>query len=110
MIDVIIENVFVIKSIVAVISGTTLQYLFGEKRGIKVFLFLLLSSAFFAVYVVLPIIEFMELGDSPSQQAPFLALSALISVELISIVIKFLPSVAKKRLTIFLESLHNDKK
>ena len=97
------ENIFIIKSVVATLSGTTLQYLFGQKRGFKVFLFLLLTSSFFAIYMVLPIMGFMAIDDK--YQPPVLASSALISVELISLITKFLPCVIKARMVKFFERL-----
>ena len=90
-------NLFEIKVCVAVLSGAVLQYLYGTGRGVAVLLTILASTIFMAVFIIEPSLDYMEVPKFSSIRILVFSLTALISVELISLIIKVLPLSAKKK-------------
>lgn len=103
-----------IQTIFAIVFGMCLQFVFGEKRTVKVGILIFSSSVFVAMYIVPLFIELLNnvasiniKGDSKTAIAMY-ALSSLLSMEILAMTISFLPDALKIKVTKFL-GVMNDK-
>jgi hypothetical protein len=92
---------------VAVILGTILQFALGDRRGTKIAITIGLSSIFVALFIVPVIIEVIGLSPTSKWTAAIYGLSAIISVEMLAILIQLLPQAVRLRTKQFL-GVQND--
>ena len=91
-------TLFHLKALTGVFSGAILQYFFGVKKGYRIAFIIALSSLFVAFFILSPMLDHYEITPDSSIRIIVYSLSALISVELISLIIKVLPAHLSKRL------------
>ena len=97
-----------IQSTVAVIFGMVVQFIFGDRRTLRMFMLIVISSVFVAMYIVPSFIDLLTILtkhkiDHDSRFAITLyALSSLLSMEILAFIIKVLPSKASAKLSKFL--------
>ena len=87
----------------AVIFGMFIQFFFGDSKTVKVASAIVVSSVFVAMYIVSPAIELIGISDDSRVAVGMYALSSLISMEMLSLLITFMPNMVKERLKKFLE-------
>ena len=87
----------------AVIFGMFIQFFFGDSKTVKVASTIVVSSVFVAMYIVSPVIEMMGISEDSRVAVGLYALSSLISMEMLSIMLTFMPEMFKNRLKKFLE-------
>lgn len=87
---------------VAVLFGMFVQFFLGDKRGFKVAFTVVISSLFVALFIVPAIIEVAGLEVYPKVCIAFYALSAVISIEMLSVILKVLPEAIRIRTKRFL--------
>ena len=87
-----------IKSFLGVLSGGLLQYSFSKNKGYRVLLIITLSSIFMSLFILDPILTTSGVSESSPIRVVAFSCSALISVELINIIIRVLPKAATARL------------
>lgn len=106
MFDFFKENIFMAQVMVAMILGTILQYMFGAKKGRRIFFLIITSTIFTAILVWNLMIgmsgkslfgfTFVIANDSPLLIVA-VGFSALISMEFVALTIQFLPESMRKR-------------
>ena len=104
-------SMFDVKVAIALIVGTWLQFWFAVNKSFKLFVMIVVSTAFVAFTVLSPILDIMKVPhDSPIRVLVY-SLSALISVEIINLIITLLPKAVKKRIKekLNLVGVENDK-
>lgn len=87
---------------VAVILGMILQFAMGGKKGLKMFLTIAVSSVFIALFIVPAGLELINIDQSSKLANAAYALSALISVEILALMMNVMPRAASLRLKSFL--------
>lgn len=95
------------QAMVAVILGMILQFALGDKRGTKIAFVIGLSSVFVALFIVPAIIEVVGLNPAGKIAIALYALSAIVSVEMLAIMIRILPEAMRIRTKRFL-GVEND--
>ncbi len=89
----------------AVIFGMFVQFIFGDKRTLRIGWLIVVSSIFVAMYVMPIIIELINLipviNIEPGSRVAIgmYAVSSLLSMEILAIIISFLPDAMKSRIT-----------
>ena len=104
-------SMFDIKVTLALTIGTWLQFWFAINKSFKLFVMIAVSTSFVAFTVLSPILDIMKVPhDSPIRVLVY-SLSALISVEIINLIITLLPKAVKKRIKekLNLVGVENDK-
>lgn len=96
-----------VQVIVAVIFGMLLQFFLGDKGGAKIAFIITLSTLFVALFITPAIIEVMSLDPAGKVAISIYALSAIMSVELLAIILKVLPKAMRARADRFL-GVEND--
>lgn len=96
-----------VQAIVAVLLGLMLQYFMGEKRGGKIAFTITLSTLFVALFITPAVIEVIGIDPDGKIAIAFYALSAIMSVEMLAILIKVLPEAMRVRTKRFL-GVEND--
>ena len=91
-----------IQGMVAVLFGMFLQFFLGDRRGFKVVVTIAVSSIFVALFIVPAIIEVIGIGKSSKVAIAMYALSAIMSVEILAILITVLPKAFAAKLVSFL--------
>ena len=91
-----------IQIIVAVILGMFLQFFLGDRRGFKIAMLVALSSVFVALFIIPAIIEVAGIDPSSKVAIALYALSAIMSIELLGVLIKFLPKALRSKAKEFL--------
>jgi hypothetical protein len=85
-----------IQGLVAVIMGLLLQYFLGDKKGARIAIIITTSTLFVALFIAPAIIEiisiFVNINPAGKIAIAIYALSALMSMELLAILITVLPS------------------
>ena len=89
------------QAMVAIIFGMILQYRLGEKKGREIALTIGISTIFVALYVVPVIIESLNLNPASKWANAIYGLSAIISVEILVLIVKALPKAAQNRVNRF---------
>ncbi len=96
-----------IQVIFAIIFGMVVQFVFGDKRTLKVGIFIFTSAIFVAMYLVPLFLELLKTaidvnieGDSKIAITMY-ALSSLLSMEILAMTIGLLPEVLKIRVNKF---------
>lgn len=95
------------QAMVAVLFGMILQFALGDKRGTKIAFIIGLSSVFVALFIVPAVIEIAGLNPAGKVAIALYALSAILSVELMAVLIKLLPEAMRIRTKRFL-GVEND--
>lgn len=95
------------QAMVAVILGMILQFALGDKRGTKIAFVIGVSSIFVALFIVPAIIEVIGINPIGKVAVALYALSAIVSVEMLAIMIKILPEAMRIRTKRFL-GVQND--
>ena len=85
----------------AVIFGAFMQFMFGSNKSIRTGVIIVLSSVFVAMYVVFPLMVFLDM-EGEQFTAGVYALSSLISVEILAILITFLPKAMSSKVKNFI--------
>lgn len=93
--DKIVQYYNEIQGVVAVILGLILQYFLGDARGAKIAFIITISTLFVALFIAPAIIEALSISPTSKLANAIYALSALVSVELLAIFIKFLPDAVR---------------
>jgi len=96
-ISVMMLTLFQMKLVIAVLAGTSLQYLFALRKGFRVLLLIFGSSAFLALFVLDPLLDWLEVASESGIRTIVFSLSALISVELISLFIRLAPRAIQSK-------------
>lgn len=96
-----------VQAIVAVLLGLMLQYFMGEKRGGKIAFTITLSTLFVALFITPAVIEVIGIDADGKVAIALYALSAIMSVEMLAVLIKVLPSAMRIRTKRFL-GVEND--
>lgn len=94
-IDKIIQYYNEIQGVAAVILGLFLQYFLGDGKGAKIAFIITLSTLFVALFIAPAIVEALNINPTSKLSNAIYALSALMSVELLAIFIKFLPDAIR---------------
>jgi len=92
---------------IAVILGAVIQSAFVEKKTTKLILTIFITAIFMNLYVTQPIIVEFKLNGS-IYEPPLYAFVSLMSVELLSMLIHFLPQAFATRLKKHLGIKEND--
>ena len=87
---------------VAVLFGMFVQFFLGDRRGLKVAFTVVISSLFVALFIVPAIIEVAGLKPDSKVAIAFYALSAVISIEMLAVILKVLPEAIRIRTKRFL--------
>lgn len=95
------------QAMVAVMLGMILQFALGDRRGTKIAFIIGLSSIFVALFIVPAIIEVVGLNPIGKVAIALYALSAIVSVEILAIMIRILPEAMRIRTKRFL-GVEND--
>jgi len=90
------------QAMVAVLFGMILQFAMGDKRGAKIAITIALSSIFVALFIVPAIIEVIGLNPIGKIAVAMYALSAILSVEMLAVLINVLPKALQIRTKRFL--------
>lgn len=96
-----------IQTTFAVLMGMALQFALGDHRGFKIAITIALSSVFVALFIVPAIVELMEINPAGKVAIAMYALSAIMSVEMLAIIIKVMPKALRIRTKRFL-GVEND--
>lgn len=88
-----------IKITSGVVFGLILQYFLGDKRGFRVLVTIAASSIFVALFIVPAAIEIFNINPSSKFAIAMYALSAFVSVEILVLLIKYLPKAISDRIT-----------
>lgn len=91
-----------VQAIVAVMLGLMLQYFMGEQRGGKIAFTITLSTLFVALFITPAVIEVAGINPDGKVAIALYALSAIMSVEMLAILIKVLPEAMRVRTKKFL--------
>lgn len=96
----------------AVLLGMFVQFWFGDRRGGRVALTIVMSSVFVALYFVPALIDILnamtvkmfsfKISSDSNIAIMFYASSSLISIEIMAIVIKILPEAVEQKVSKFL--------
>ena len=86
-----------VKQLSALLFGSVLQFALGSGKSFKAFVLVLLSTFFVATFLLVPLLDLNNVGGSSPIRVIVLSLSALISVEVVSITILILPKHLKKK-------------
>ena len=97
-IDFLIANIFNLKLIAAMLSGVILQYLFAIRTGIRFAVVIILATFFLIESAILPILDHLHLDKESPLRIIAIGFSALLSVEIIAMLIKIVPSAMKDRI------------
>jgi len=87
---------------VAVLFGMFVQFFLGERKGFKVAFTVVVSSLFVALFIVPAILEVAGIKADSKLAVALYALSAVISIEMLSIILKVLPEAIRIRTKRFL--------
>jgi len=87
---------------VAVLFGMFVQFFLGERKGLKVAFTVVVSSLFVALFIVPAIIEVANIKADSKLAIALYALSAVISIEMLSVILKVLPEAIRIRTKRFL--------
>lgn len=87
---------------VAVIFGMFLQFFLGDRKGAKIAITVATSSIFVALFIVPAIIEITGLNPAGKVAIALYALSAIMSVEMLAVLLKILPEALRIRTKRFL--------
>ena len=90
-------TVFDYKVASALTIGAWLQYWFAVNKSFKLYALIAVSTVFVAFAILKPIMDFTEVPFESPIRILVYSLTALISVEIISIIIKLLPSAISKK-------------
>jgi len=91
-----------VQGIVAVLFGMFVQFFLGDQRGLKVAITVVISSVFVALFIVPAILEVAGIAPSSKLAIAMYALSAVISIEMLAVILKVLPEAIRIRTERFL--------
>jgi hypothetical protein len=94
------------QGLVAVIFGIAIQFALGEHKNYKVMATIITSSLFVALFIVPAVVELMGVDPAGKVAIAMYALSAVLSVELIAMLVQVLPSALRAKV---LKSMGVDK-
>jgi len=90
-----------IEIMTAVVFGMFMQFIFGAEKSLWVGVLIVVSSVFVALYVVAPSLIVFDIQHERIKAALY-ALSSLISVELLALLLVFLPKALREKVKVFL--------
>lgn len=97
------NNVFWnIQTNLLLIFGMILQILMGEKQGAKLIITVVIATLFVGWFITPALIEISHVDPDSKIAQMMLAMSALISVEIIAVIITIAPKAVAERVRAFL--------
>jgi len=92
-----------IQATIAILFGMVIQFFLGDSRTAKTAITVILTSFFVALYIVRPILLHFDVYQNYAYIAPpAYALSTVISLQILAILMRILPSVLSKKMEILL--------
>ena len=86
------ETIKEFQDIIGLTLGIFMQFINRDDKSLGVFLYMVFSSIFVALYVVMPIIDYFKwIKEYPQVRASLYAMSSLISIMIINSLIVILP-------------------
>lgn len=103
MLDKLIQVANSWQSETAIIFGMVLQFFLSPVKNVTIFITILMSSVFIAIYLISPFMDIMEITNKSIRESA-LAFSSLLSMSLLSIIINIAPkgfaSILRRKLGI----------
>ena len=96
-----------VQQMVAVLFGMFLQFFLGDRRGFKMIVTIAASAIFVSLFIMPAIIEILNIEPTSKVANALFALSAIMSVELLAIIITIAPKAIRAKMTAFL-GVRND--
>jgi hypothetical protein len=88
-------SVFDIKVSIALVVGTWLQYWFAINKSFRVLMLIIVSTTFVSLAILGPVLDIAKVPTESPIRVLVYSLSALISVELVSLIINHLPKAVR---------------
>lgn len=91
-----------VQTTVLLIFGMILQVLMGGKHGVKLILTVIVATLFVGWFITPAIIELFNIPQSSKLAQMVLAMSTLISVEIVALIITVAPKAVSRRVREFI--------
>ena len=96
-------TVFDIKLFVGISVGALLQIIFSKRHNIKQLAVIIITTIFMSLFVLTPSLNLLKVSAESDIRIIVLSLSALLSVELILLIIKVAPDAISQKLKAVLD-------
>ena len=88
-----------IQDLIGLMLGVAMQFVNRDDKSLSVLLYMIFSSIFVALYIVMPTIDYFKwIREYPQVQASLYAMSSLISIMIINSLIVILPKGFSRKL------------